>query len=248
MSRVKTLLSKRAFKIAVCCLIAVIISLCTLGYGASSSTASTDQQFKFKAKITGTICEIWGTNPTREEGKWVTMFAVANHKPEEFGSLSSTEMSNNIAYIDQFETGKNGSFYMTFKLINTDRISYEKGKNKIYIIMNSEDCKVSNYLEVDVLPVSGTVSGVSSVSMRVGLDVYECASPLLTEDNVLDSLKRGGNEIWFKLGSSWYDMLSDKCTSSDYLVSKNAVPQSEINKRMWSRYYKNGQSKPSYFQ
>lgn len=249
MLRAKTFLSRKSAKILICCLIAVIVSLCMLGFNAySSSSNTTDPQFKFKAKITGSVCEIWGTSPIKEEGKQVTMLAVANHKPEEFNSLSNTELSNNIAYIDQFATGKNGSFCMTFKLINADRISYEKGKTKIYIIMNSEECQVSNYLEVDVLPVNGSVSGISSVSMRVGLDVYELGSPLITEDNILDSIKRGGNEMWFKLGSNWYDLLDDKCTDSNYLQSKNAVSQSDINNRLWSRYYKNGETSPTYFQ
>ena len=249
MLRAKTFLSKKSVKILICCLIAVIVSLCVLGFNVSSSSSTTtDPQFKFKAKITGSVCEIWGTSPVKEEGKQVSMLAVANHKPEEFSSLSNTEFSNNIAYIDQFETGKNGSFYMTLKLINADRISYEKGKTKIYIIMNSEECNVSNYLEVDVLPVNGSVSGISSASMRVGLDVYELGSPLITEDNILDSIKRGGNEMWFKLGSNWYDLLDDKCTDSNYLQSKNAISQSDVNNRLWSRYYKNGETSPSYFQ
>lgn len=249
MLRAKTFLSKKSVKILICCLIAVIISICVLGFNVSSSSiTTTDPQFKFKAKITGSVCDIWGTSPVKEEGKWVSMLAVANHKPEEFSSLSYTELSNNIAYTDQFETGKNGSFYMTFKLINANRISYEKGKTKIYIIMNSEECNVSNYLEVDVLPVNGSVSGISSASMRVGLDVYELGSPLITEDNILDSIKRGGNEMWFKLGSNWYDLLDDKCTDSNYLQSKNAISQSDVNNSLWSRYYKNGETSPSYFQ
>ena len=249
MLRAKTLLSKKSVKILICCLIAVSVSLCVLGFNASSPYSTpTDLKFRFNAKITGSVCEVWGTSPIKKEGKAVTMLAVANHKPEEFSSLSATELSNNIAYIDQFETGKNGSFYMTFKLINTNRISYEKGKSKIYIIMNSEDCNVSNYLEVDVLPVKGSVSDISSASMKVGMDVYELGSPLLTEDNILDSIKRGGNEVCIKLGNNWYDLVDDKCTDSNYLQSKNAMSQSAINSRLWSRYYKNGETSPSWFE
>ena len=249
MLRAKTLLSKKSVKILISCLIAVIVSVCVLEFNVSSaSSTTTDPQFKFKAKITGSVCEIWGTSPVKKSGKWVSMLAVANHKPEEFSSLSNTELSNNIAYIDEFETGKNGSFYMTFKLINVDGISYEKGKTKIYIIMNSEECNISNYLEVDVLPVNGSVSDISSASIRVGLDVYELGSPLLTEDNLTDSIKRGGNELCIKLGNNWYDLLDDKCTDNSYLQSKNAMSQSDINNRLWSRYYKNGETSPSWFQ
>lgn len=50
------------------------------------------------------------------------------------------------------------------------------------------------------------------------------------------------------LGSNWYDLLDDKCTDSNYLQSKNAISQSDVNNRLWSRYYKNGEMSPSYFQ
>ena len=227
-------------------LITIFISSTFVLFGANSS-AATNPQFKFKAKITGSVCEIWGTSPLKSEGVRVIMLAVANHRPEEFGSLSNAELADNLAYIDQFDTGKNGSFYMSFELINSERISYEKGKTKIYIVMNSGGCDVSNYLEVDVFPVNGSVSEVSSASMRVGLDVYELNSPFLSEDNIMDSMKRGGNELWFKLGSNWYDLLDGKCTDNTYLQSKNAVPQSEINSKPWARYYRNGETSPVYF-
>ena len=70
MLRAKTFLSKKSVKILICCLLAVIVSLCVLGFNVSSSSSTTiDPQFKFKAKITGSVCEIWGTSPVKEEGK-----------------------------------------------------------------------------------------------------------------------------------------------------------------------------------
>ena len=137
-------------------------------------------------------------------------------------------------------------FMLRFQLL-TDRISSSKGHKKIYIIMNSQGCSVSNYLEVDVLPVTGTVSSVKSNSIRVGMDVYDASSTKLTEDNLLDSMKRGGNELYFKLGSNWYNLLDDKCVNSDWLVSSNALTTSEVNNLMWGQWYQSGNASPVYF-
>lgn len=204
-------------------------------------SAEAEPQFKFNAHITGNVCEIWGVNPNRQEGDWVTMLATANKKPDA-SNLSGAD----IAYIDQFETGKNGSFMMRFTLL-TDRISYDKGHRKIYIAMSSQGCGISNYMEVDVHPVTGDVSKVATNSIRAGMDVYEMSSTLLTEDNLLDSIKAGGNQIYFKLGSNWYNLLDDKCVNSDWLVPANALTSAEVNELLWAKYYKGGSTTPVYF-
>lgn len=195
-------------------------------------------QFKFKARITGDVCEIWGTNPNKQEGDWVTMLAVVDCLPSDITSGSD------IAYIDQFETGKNGSFLMTFKLL-TDRIAHGK---KIYIVMNSAGCSISDFMEVPIYPVTGDKSEIPTNSLKVGLDVYEMASELLTEDNLVDSIRLGGNEIYFKLGDNWYDLLDDKCVSSEWLVSSNALDTTDVDKMVWAKYYKAGEYSPVYFE
>lgn len=238
--RVNRLLNKRA-KILLSLVLTIILVISNSVFIVSGASTTTEPQFKFKAKITGSVCEIWGTNPNRQEGDWVTMLATANKLPS-----ASNLTGADIAYIDQFETGTNGSFVMRFQLL-TDRISSSKGHKKIYIIMNSEGCKVSNYLEVDVLPVTGTVSNVKSNSIRVGMDVYDASSTKLTEDNLLDSMKRGGNELYFKLGSYWYNLLDDKCVNSDWLVSSNALTTTEVNNLLWGQWYQSGNASPVYF-
>lgn len=238
--RINTLLNKKPTKIILSLVLTLILILSNSVFIVSGSS-TTEPQFKFKAKITGTVCEVWGTNPNRQEGDWVTMLATANKLPSA-GNLTDDD----IAYIDQFKTGTNGSFMLRFQLL-TDRISSSKGHKKIYIIMNSEGCSVSNYLEVDVLPVTGTVSSVKSNSIRVGMDVYDASSTRLTEDNLLDSMKRGGNELYFKLGSYWYDLLDDKCVNSDWLVSSNALTTTEVNNLLWGQWYQSGSASPVYF-
>ena len=238
--RIKTLLNKKLTKTILSILLTLILILSNSVFIVSGSS-STEPQFKFKAKITGTVCEVWGTNPNRQAGDWVVMLATANKLPSA-GNITGDD----IAYIDQFETGTNGSFMLRFQLL-TDRISSSKGHKKIYIIMNSQGCSVSNYLEVDVLPVTGTVSSVKSNSIRVGMDVYDASSTKLTEDNLLDSMKRGGNELYFKLGSNWYNLLDDKCVNSDWLVSSNALTTSEVNNLMWGQWYQSGNASPVYF-
>lgn len=238
--RINRLLNKRA-KILLSLVLTVILIISNSVFIVSGASTTTEPQFKFKAKITGSVCEIWGTNPNRQEGDCVTMLATANKLP-----TASNLTGADIAYIDQFETGTNGSFVMRFQLL-TDRISSSKGHKKIYIIMNSEGCKVSNYLEVDVLPVTGTVSNVKSNSIRVGMDVYDASSIRLTEDNLLDSMKRGGNELYFKLGSNWYNLLDDKCVNSDWLVSSNALTTTEVNNLLWGQWYQSGNASPVYF-
>lgn len=210
---------------------------------AGSSVASTEPQFRFKYTVAGNICEVWGTNPSKQEGDWVTLLVTVDKLP-----TASNLSGDDIAYIDQFETGVNGSFVLRFSIL-TDRISKGKDSVKIYIVMNSAGCSPSNYTEVDVevLPVTGTVSSISSNSIRVGNDVYDSTSMYLTDDNFLDSIKRGGNELYFKLGSYWYDLLDDKCVNSGWLVSSNALTKAEIDNLKWGRWYKSGNTSPVYF-
>ena len=117
----------------------------------------------------------------------------------------------------------------------------------IYIALNSSGCQVSDCLEVPVYEILFEVSDVSNNSIRVGLDVYEMSSPLLTEDSIVDSIKSGGNQLYFKLGDNWYDLLDDKCVSSDWLVSDNSLTINEIDSMLWSKYYRNGATVPVYF-
>lgn len=241
MTRVKSRIIKVLFS-----LVLAIVFVCSAFSLNTWGASTTTPQFKFKAKIMGTSCEVYGIHPLKKENVQVALLAVADHKPSEWGSLSSTEMSSHIAYIDQFATGKNGSFCLKFKLM-TDRISSTKGFKKIYIAMNATDCSISNYAECDVLAVGGDYTGVPNNSIRVGCDVFEMASPALTDDNVLDSIKNGGNELYFKMGNNWYDLLDDKCVNSNYLVSTNAVPDSKLKSLGWSKWYKSGTSEPIYF-
>lgn len=241
MVKIKSKVTKILFSLILA--IIFVFSAFTMNtWGADTTTP----QFKFKAKIMGTSCEVYGIHPLKKENMQVILLAVADHKPPEWGSLSNAELSSHIAYIDQFTTGKNGSFMLKFKLM-TDRISSTKGFKKIYIAMNATDCSVSNYAECDVLAVGGGYADVANNSIRVGCDVYDSTSPALTEDNVLDSIKNGGNELYFKLNNKWYNLLDDKCTDSNYLVSANAVSDTELKSMGWSKWYKAGTSTPIYF-
>ena len=112
--------------------------------------------------------------------------------------------------------------------------------------MNSTYCSTSSCLEVDVLPVTGRIQDIESNSLKFGLDVYDSESSSLTDDNILDSVKRGGNEMYFKLGSYWYNLLDDRCVNNSWFVPSNAVAQEDLDKLLWGRWYQKGDASPVY--
>lgn len=230
-------MKKQTIKISVLAILLLCVLL-VVGYSIATATENPNK-LKVHARITGNVCEFWGTNPNKQEGSWVVTLVTADKMLDSNSQL----LSGDIAWVGQCQTGKNGSFSERCKLM-TDRMST---KSKMYLYVNSEGMTKCDPVEIDVLPVSGTLSDVQSNSIRVGMDVYEATSSGLTADNILDSIKNGGTQLMYKLGNNWYNLLDDKCTSSDYLIPEHALSGSDLEALSWAKYYRGGDADPTYF-
>ena len=87
--------------------------------------------------------------------------------------------------------------------------------------------------------MAATVNDVGDNSMRVGFDVYDLTeSNAYTYENVLDSLRRGGSQYYFKIGESWYDLLDDDIrTYEDLQNPDKALPPEIVRTWKLERWY-----------
>lgn len=72
--------------------------------------------------------------------------------------------------------------------------------------------------------------------IRVGNDIYDLNGPHYKLENVLGSIARGGNLLYFKIFGRWYELHSGNIKSLDDLLDpEKAVPEAEV--RTWPLDY-----------
>lgn len=82
------------------------------------------------------------------------------------------------------------------------------------------------------------VSDVPNNYIRIGNDVYSLDNPKLTNQAILDSLKYGGNEVYYKVNGRWYNVLADSATSSSFFTNTgNAETTTSVNNWSLDKYY-----------
>ena len=137
-----------------------------------------------------------------------------------------------ILYIDQMTSGQNGAFlfefYINSKWAGTDYL----------LIMGSNYPGFETYQRTGTIGIMpALVNRVKNNALRVGNDVYDIDSSLYTSKNIANSIKTGGNCIYYKIGGAWYDLLDPDATSSAFLITDNALPSSETDRWILSNYY-----------
>ncbi len=138
-----------------------------------------------------------------------------------------------IVYIDQVETGNNGTFLFKF----TIDAKYSE-KTITYNIGSDTGAKAykANY-KLPYMPPG--FEHIENNSVIYGHDAYTANSIYLSDSmTVTDSIIHGGNIIFFKIGDKWYDLMNPKATSSAFFVDENATADSKVKtKTAPLRYY-----------
>ena len=136
-----------------------------------------------------------------------------------------------IAYIDQVGTGNNGTFIVQGQVA-------EKWKNQTLRFAGASSYGGYYTQAISVPSISYDIGIVENNSVIYGRDAYLVTSAFYNADNIAISIKEGGNRIYYKLGDKWYDLLDPDALDNSFLVSKNAISDSEVEKCK-PRYYYN---------
>lgn len=146
------------------------------------------------------------------------------------GDFSNTK---NIAYLNQYETGNNGTFYISHAV----SASFSE---KTVTVKFASDTQASYSFTHTLSTIPPGIEQVANNSVLYGKDVYTLDSIYLNAQYVADSIATGGNVIYFKIGDLWYNLLDERATSSAYLVQDNAVTYAEIKSKALRYYYMQG--------
>lgn len=148
---------------------------------------------------------------------------------------SVTSDNDSIAYINQYSLGNNYTFLIQFKV--NPRFSNKTLDTQITATdINDFSWRASTTLKLVMKTIPPTIDNVVNNSVIYGVDAYTLDSKFLTTEYVVDSIVTGGNLIYYKIGNYWYDLLDPRCTSSDFLISDNALTMDFMN-TLTLRYY-----------
>ena len=136
---------------------------------------------------------------------------------------------NHIMHIDQVGTGNNGTFLIEFGVD-----SKWSGHEAKIIFGCSYGINAWHNFTIPELPPGLEV--VSNNSVLYGRDVFYVNSYGYTPNNIASAIAAGGNNIYFYLGESWYNLLDPKATDKSFLVSSNASKLADVE-ALKPRYY-----------
>lgn len=149
-----------------------------------------------------------------------------------FGGETVIEKNFNtdyVAYIDQIGTGNNGTFLLQFS------VPMKFSKKELVVVLTSENGdRARTVIEIPFLPFD--INSVENNSVIYGKDVYYVPGIFYTPDLIAESIVYGGNNIYFKIGGLWYDLMDEKATDNSFLTKENATPMEKIHK-LGIRYY-----------
>ena len=173
------------------------------------------------------LCEVIGHLSNNEVGAEV---AFVMQTAESYDKSKSLDTSN-VVYLDQVTTGNNGTFLLQFRL--PERFS---GIDAVIRMGSTAD--TSPFIYRYTIPTFYIdFENIENNSVLYGNDAYTMDSEYLTSEYVVQSIVKGGNIIFFKLGNNWYDLLNDAATSSAYLTEKNAANNNDVKKYCTGMYY-----------
>ena len=232
MSKIKKL------SISITLIFSLILGFCTFNIISATQEIVVKT---FTIDETGSV-EIYGyiKNVPTTESHQITMLLLKGNKSD-FNNITSSNASNIIAYIDQQEAGNNCSFLFKFQL-NKKFLTSENLASNFTLGIGSDTGAETYYETINVSSLKFSLKNISNNSVIYGLDAYSLLSSGLTAKNVTDSIVHGKNQIYYKLGNVWYNLLDEKATDSSYLVAKNAVNDT-IMENLTLRYYYKGQYK-----
>lgn len=145
----------------------------------------------------------------------------------------SFRLSNeNCIWIDQVPLGNNGAFSYTV------HINQKFSEMTAYIAMGGGGLESAYRTTVDVPELPPDISVVENNSTMFGRDCYYVNGTHYQDANkIADSFAFGGNNIYYKIGDNWYNLLDPEATSSDFLTAANAVNINDIVAKVPRYYY-----------
>lgn len=207
----------------ICILLSLLLTMVCIPTAMSAENAIVIDSVEFD----GSICEIIGRIDGGSAGSNVTLLA---RTAEAFEKNADVTIENTV-YIDQTETGNNGTFIFDFKI--NGRFSE---KDVIFLFGSDADTDALRY-EYSLPVLTGDFESVANNSVLYGNDVYHIGTSYMTSEYVIQSILNGGNIIFFKIGYKWYDLLDEKATSSAYLIPENASKDEEVKAYATGMYY-----------
>lgn len=227
-------------KIVSCTLITILMLVSVFTFPVSAATARIVIQ-TCTISETGAV-EVYGyiTNTTNDSHEVTFLLLEGDNWNTAITKISEVKNgTTNIAYIDQKTTSNNQSFLFKFQV--NERFL---GKKLVLGMNSNADAAMFNTtLTSDIKNVDNfSLMSIANNDVIYGLDAYTLTSKNLTARNVADSIVYGGNKIYYKIGNNWYDLLDEKATDNSYLVEKNKVDFSAMEK-LNLRYYYVGEEK-----
>ena len=137
---------------------------------------------------------------------------------------------NHVMHIDQVGTGNNGTFLIEF---GVDK----KWSNHDAKIIFGCTYGVNAWYDFTVPELPPGIEVISNNSVLYGREIFYVNSFGYIPENIATALSRGGNNIYFFFGDSWYNLMSEAAVDNSFLVKDNASPTSEIEKLRPSYYW-----------
>ena len=145
---------------------------------------------------------------------------------------SNAVTSDNFIWINQIPLGNNGAFSYTI------HINQEFSKQTAYLYLGGGGLTPAYSRTFTVPELPPDISVVDNNSTLFGRDCYYVNGTHYQDaDKIADSFAFGGNNIYYKLGGNWYNLLDTRATSNAFLTAKNAVSVNDIIDKVPRYYY-----------
>lgn len=135
----------------------------------------------------------------------------------------------NVAWIDQVGTGNNGTFLIQFSinaLFSNTTLAVRLGSGITDVCSGT----------IDIPDLTNSIGIVDNNSVLYGRDIFYVPGKYYTPDNIAESLGYGGNNVYFKIGDMWYNLMDERAVDNSFLTEENAVSEEEVEV-LFPRYY-----------
>lgn len=206
-------------KLLTCLLLGVLIS--AFSY-ISVQSAETREIIidSVTAKKTG-YCEIVGHYTNVPIKTQITCIVGSENLFDDYTIIEKNFNMDNLVYIDQVSTGNNGTFLIQFVV--------DKKWSEKTLVVKGGTSYGDNYTTTIQLPeLPPGIEIVNNNSVLYGRDAYYVPGTFYTPDNIADSIAYGGNNVYFKIGDLWYNLMDEGAVDNSFLVKANATPDDSI--------------------
>lgn len=135
-----------------------------------------------------------------------------------------------VAWIGQEGTGNNGTFLFQFS------VPEEFSETTLIVRLTSSYGDIAK-TNIDIPALPPGIEVVENNSVIYGRDAFYVPGVFYAPDNIAESIVFGGNNIYFKIGGLWYDLMDDAAVDNSFLVAENATTEKTIVELVPRYYY-----------